>query len=140
MIEAHDADYPAYDDELPLAAPKRPFPLQLVVSVLTLLLVAGLLGVEIWKINQHDAAGLADKVRDSMTAYLREDPDFSSHSPMVTNITVMHASENTFEGQATVTASGTSQRDVPVHIVYDGDLMFWRTDPGAFLFITLNNS
>lgn len=122
-------------------APKRRFPLQTILSIATIVLVATMLGLQVyWKYYALRWDGLANQVLTSMDQFLASDEQLGSHSPQVTNITVMHAAENTFEAQATVTASGVASREVPVHIVYDGENMFWRTDPGAFLFITMGNS
>jgi hypothetical protein len=137
-------DYTAYAPPTlppPDAAPKRSFPTQLIVSIATLVLVAGLLGFEVyWKYFELRWERLPEDVLTSMNQYLKSDSRYSEHSPNVTHITVMNAAENTFEGQATVTASGVTARDVIVHIVYDGDTMFWSTDPGAFLFLAMSNT
>jgi hypothetical protein len=114
---------------------------QLAVSMAILALVAVMLGLQVyWKYFELRWDGLAEDVLTSMNQYLKSDSRYSEHSPNVSHITVIHAAENTFEGQATVTASGVSARDVIVHIVYDGDTMFWSTDPGAFLFLAMSNT
>lgn len=119
----------------PAPAPaQRRLRAELVISIATLLLVAGLLGFEVWKYYQPGWDGLAGQVMTSMNDYLSSDEQLSRTGAEVTHVTVMHAAENMFEGQATVGADSGKVRDVPVHIVFDGTSMFWRTDPGAFLF------
>jgi hypothetical protein len=51
-------------------------------------------------------------------------------------VSVMRVAQNSFEGQVDVRTSEGKSRTVAVHVKYDGDTMFWDTDPGAFLFMT----
>jgi hypothetical protein len=93
---------------------KRQFRIELILSIATLILVAALLGFEVGKYCLTGADGLADKVRTSMNQYLSDDQQFRHSSAQVTTITVMRTAENMFEGQATVTASGTTEHQVSV--------------------------
>jgi hypothetical protein len=70
-----------------------------------------------------------------MNAYLSKDEQFRDLGLHANSITILHAAGNMYEGQATVTGnSGPDEHMVPVHVIYDGEEVFWRTDPGAFLF------
>jgi hypothetical protein len=119
--------------------PQRSAPATRLFVVLTgivtaAVIVASVIGFELWNAREPDPKGLPDQVVASMNGYLSADPDYSKVDLHVTAITIMHASGNVFEGQATVASSVGGNHSVPVHVMYDGDAMFWRTDSGAFAY------
>lgn len=87
----------------------------------------------IWYAFQPSADGLPDKVLASMNEFLSSDQQLRETGIHVTSVTALHATGNSYEGQATV-ADGSVDHQVMVHITYDGDSMLWNTDPGAFMF------
>lgn len=109
----------------------------LIISIITLLLVLGLIGFDVWKYTQPNWDGLADDVQTSMNQFLSTDAQLARSYAHVTSLTVMHATDNVFEGQATVASSGGTEREIPVHIIWNGESMLWRTDSGAFAYLML---
>ena len=106
----------------------------LVAIATALVVTAALVGFGWWKDTQPGVNGLANRVVDSMNESLSSDQQFHTVGLHVKWITVLHAAGNMFEGQATVATHTGTDHQVSVHIVYDGDTMLWRTDPGAFAF------
>ena len=107
-----------------------------VVAVLILVAVLGMLGLDIWRTTQPSAAGLAGMVQTSMDDSLSTEDSFRQYGARVESISVMRVGQNSFEGQAEVRTNTGKSGSVSVHVKYDGDTMFWETNPGAFLFIT----
>ena len=85
----------------------------------------------IWQYNQPDVEALSKQVAKSMNDHLANDDNLSGVE--ISNVTVVRASGNIYEGQATARAMGKTEL-VMVHITWDGETLLWQTDPGAFLF------
>lgn len=71
---------------------------------------------------------------ESMNQSFKDDKDFRDLGLRAKSITIMRMYGNLFEGQAVVATKKGDDHTVTVHIAYDGDSLFWRTEPGAFLF------
>ncbi|OFJ52567.1 hypothetical protein [Mycolicibacterium grossiae] len=134
----HDADYVNYTYAPP--APKPPqyatrrFVL-IVAAVATAVLIGAGFGISYWQSTRPYSTGLASRVKDSMNESFRADERFSDIGLQTRYIHIMHMTGNMFEGQAEVVRSNGRSDSVTVHIGYDGDLMFWRVDPGSFVSI-----
>lgn len=87
----------------------------------------------IWYGLQPSSDELPGKLIDSMNQFLQNNQQLRQTGIHVTAVTVMHASENIYQAEATV-ADGTVNHQVPVHVTYDGQTVLWNTDSGAFLF------
>jgi hypothetical protein len=134
-MSGHDADYVTYDAPVTQKPPQyatRRFVL-VVAAVVTAVLVGAGFGIAFWQSSQPSSTGLAVKVKDSINESFSADERFSSIGLKTQNVTVMHMVGNIFEGQAAVVRSNGRSDSVAVHIGYDGDTMFWRIDPGAFV-------
>jgi len=107
----------------------------LVAIVSALAVLGGFIGYSEWKSSQPSMDGLTTKVMESMNQSLRRDEDFRAAGLRVKSITIMRVTGNMFEGQAVAATRKGDDHNVTVHIGYDGESMFWRTEGGAFLFV-----
>ncbi|BBY46859.1 hypothetical protein MARA_02890 (plasmid) [Mycolicibacterium arabiense] len=96
------------------------------------IVIASVIGFQLWQKQQPDAAGLASEVLDSMNASLDADDKFRDEGVHAESITVMHITGNMFEGQAELVNDSGKRDSASVHISYDGENLYWRTDPGSF--------
>lgn len=108
----------------------------LLVALATAVIVSGaVIGFMLWHENQPSVTGLSDRVMESMNESLSNDPHFSKTGLHIKSITVMHMVGTMFEGYATAATNREINHDVQVHIAYDGDKLWWNTDPGSFAFV-----
>ena len=96
--------------------------------------IAALVGFDVWRSNQPDASDLANKVLNSMNQSLDADQQYHKVGLHVKSITIVHVVGDMFEGQATVATKAGTDHQVSVHVDYDGDTLLWHTDPGSFAF------
>lgn len=73
-------------------------------------------------------------VKASMQQTLDNDATFKQWHLSVSNVAVVHQSENRYQGIATVMHEG-EPHEVPVEITADGSNVMWQVQPGAFLFV-----
>jgi hypothetical protein len=107
----------------------------LAVACLILVTVVAMLGLQIWRTTQPNASGLAGDLQESMSRYLAQDDSLSKYQPQVGAVTLMRSGENQFEASVEISSGSGKHSQVPVHVNYDGDDMFWSTQPGSFLFL-----
>lgn len=107
----------------------------LVAMVSALAVLGGFIGYSEWKSNRPSIDGLPTKVMESMNRSLSRDADFREVGLRVKSVTVMRVTGNMFEGQAVAATRKGDDHKVTVHIGYDGESLFWRTENGAFLFV-----
>jgi hypothetical protein len=112
----------------------------IITAVAVAAIVALLVGFGIWKYNQADITGLADRVRDSMNSELSSDTNFSQYNLQVDGVTVMHSTGDLYQGTASIRAGDGAPHSVLVHVTYDGKQVMWNTDPGAFAFAVFSTS
>ena len=74
-------------------------------------------------------------VLSSMQEKFRTDAQLSALGVEVLRVQVLKESDNRFQGIATV-KHDNDLHDVPVQITAEGDNVIWRTDSGAFAFVT----
>jgi hypothetical protein len=75
----------------------------------------------------------AEQVKTDMQATLDRDPDFASYHFVVTQVRLVKADANHYDGIATVHGSRGIDHQVMLHVTVDGTNIMWRTDQGAFL-------
>jgi hypothetical protein len=83
----------------------------LAVAILILVGVVGVLGIDIWRVTQPNADGLADMVQTSMNEYFAETK--ALRGVTAGSISVMRVGENSFEGQVDVSTPSGDHRSVP---------------------------
>jgi hypothetical protein len=77
---------------------------------------------------------LEGEVRQSMQDYF-DDPvnRLNNENIVVSAVGLVKTADTTFEGMATMSASGGSTHDIAVHVTVDDRNMMWSTDPGGLL-------
>jgi hypothetical protein len=101
------------------------------------ILAAAVGGWFLWRQANPDISNLANDLRSSMNHTLSTDPQFTRLNLTVDDVTVMHQSDNSYLGVASVHTPNHPNHDVTVHVTYDGQSLLWNTDAGAFMWAGL---
>ena len=84
--------------------------------------------------EQHER-DLGGEVKTSLQHYLDADSDFAKYHLVVTDVTVIKADGNRYDGLATVHGAKSGDHKVVVHVTAGDSGGMWQTDNGAFLWV-----
>jgi capsular polysaccharide biosynthesis protein len=76
---------------------------------------------------------VAERTKTSMQQMFDIVSELREAQLTVTNVQVLKRDGNRYQGMANVIHDGTTH-DVPVDMRVDGSNVFWKTEPGAFMF------
>lgn len=82
-------------------------------------------------------ADISSQVKSSMQQTLDTDSRFSQYHLVVESVEVVKQTGNQYEGLATVRSPKGIDHQVPIQVTADGDNMIWHSEPGAFVWMVL---
>jgi hypothetical protein len=85
--------------------------------------------------NRPSTDEIAQTVKRSMQDYLDRTDNFKQYHAHVTDVTLVKASDNTYNGIAKVSPLRGPDGQVSITVTYDGQNAMWQSPPGAFLFL-----
>jgi len=86
----------------------------------------------------QSAEQVGSSVLRSMQHKFTNDLELSKLRVAIAKVVVIKETGNSYQGIATVLHDG-KEWQVPVQVTADGDNVLWRTEPGAFAFVVMND-
>ena len=65
------------------------------------------------------------------------DSRFAQYHLVITKVDVLKQNGNQYQGMATVHGAKGIDHQVPIDITAEGDKILWRSEPGAFVWIVM---
>jgi hypothetical protein len=78
---------------------------------------------------------LPGEVKLSLQSTLDSDEAYREYNLRVESLVLMKTGENIYTGLARIKPANRQPNEIAVTIYYDGERMFWNTEPGAFMWL-----
>ena len=82
-------------------------------------------------------ADISSQVKSSMQQSFDTDPRFTQYHLAVSKVDVLKQNGNQYQGLAIVHGSKGIDHEVPIDITAEGDNIIWHSEPGAFVWMVL---